>query len=121
MKGIERIKLGKAVHSQSGESVRLSEDQAAAADILPHDGFPILPGIFDSPPPERLVKTVVCVAGQQPDPYFAPAAEHAGTQIPAAFRNGIDQFSVFGSIRTLQDFLSVDPWMTASNPLRTFF
>ena len=67
--------VGEPVHREAGETVRLAEDHAAAAQVLRiQHRLAVVPGILDAPPPKGFVKAVVCVAGDKAQTDLALAA-----------------------------------------------
>ena len=64
-------KVVELVHRQTGEHVRLPENNPAGVQVpRGHDGLPVLPGPAELPLPEGGVKAVVGVPGEQANPDF---------------------------------------------------
>ena len=84
------------VHGQPGEGVRLAEDDAAAVQvIITHDALAVVPGPAELPLPEGLIKAVVGVAGDEPDPDLGLFRKETCAKISALFAYYIHQFTIY--------------------------
>ena len=98
------------VHRQAREGVRLAEDDAAAVQvIITHDALAVVPGPAELPLPEGLVKAVVGVAGDEPDPDLGLFRKETCAKISAFFAYYIHQFPVFWGTFHRQNLCVVDP------------
>ena len=110
-------KVGKAVHRQAGEAVRLTENEAAAVRLPVHDSLAVVPGVLDPPLPEGGVKAVVGVAGEDAHPDLAVLAEKAGAQVPALAADHVHQTAVGAVPLQADHFALVDPGMAGGDPV----
>ena len=76
------------------EPVSFPENNPAAADVVSHHGLAVTPCIFDPSPPKRLIKTVVCISGEDPNAYSAVFTEKACSHVFPVFGSRIDEASV---------------------------
>ena len=108
------------VHSQAGEAVCLAEDDAAAGHVPAHDGAAVVPRVPDAALPELRVKTVVRVAGDEPQAYLALAAVQPRAEIAPVFAERVDQRSVF-RLGAFGDYLlRIYPRVTRADPCAAF-
>ena len=98
------------VHRQAGEGVRLAEDDPAGVQVRRvHDGFPVVPGPLQLPPPEGLVKAVVGVPGDEPHTDLGLLGQKTGAQIAALLADDIHQSAVGRFTFYAQDFRVIHP------------
>ena len=108
--------IGEAVHRQPWEAVGLAEDDAAAGGIACHDGFAVRPGVLNTALPEGLVEAVVGVAGDQPHPDLALAADKTRAKIFPFFADGVHQGAVFACPLLPDDFVRINPGVPLLHP-----
>ena len=108
------------VHSQAGEAVGLAEDDAAAGNVPAHDGAAVVPRVPDAALPELRVKTVVRVAGDEPQAYLALAAVQPRAEIAPVFAECVDKRAVF-RLGAFGDYLlRIYPRVTRADPCAAF-
>ena len=108
------------VDSQAGEGVGLAEDDAAAGNVPAHDGAAVVPRVPDAALPELRVKTVVRVAGDEPQAYLALAAVQPRAEIAPVFAECVDKRAVF-RLGAFGDYLlRIYPRVTRADPCAAF-
>ena len=99
-----------AVHRQTREAVRLSEDDPAAEQVLRgHHALAVVPGVLHPALPKGVVKAVVGVAGEQPAADKGVAVIKSGAQICALTADDVRQAAVLHGACKLRHLSGVHP------------
>ena len=111
--------IPETVHGQTGELIRLTENETAAAVVLSHDRAAVLQSIPDAPEEKSFVETIVGVPGEQTDADLAVIVHCTAAQPPPFFGKDVHDVPLGIFSRHRQDLFPVYPGMPGpKGPLR---
>ena len=119
--GLHHQNVGESVHGQPRKAVRLTENHAAAGDVLPHDGLSVIPGVLHAPAPEVFVHAVVRVSGNKAQSDLAAQTDKTGAEVLALFADGVGNAAVFNFALNGDDLALVYPGVSLLDPRRALF
>ena len=113
--GLRDEDVAEPVHSQAGELVGLAKNDAAGRKVCRFQhGLAVVPCIFHPAAPERSIKGVVGIAGDQPHADLAFERDKAGAKVGTLGADHIGQRAVFRLIfRGMEDVVLIHPGVPA--------
>ncbi len=118
--GLRHQQIVELIHRESREAVGLTEDHAAAVELVPHDRLAVVPGVAQAAAPEGLVKAVIGVAGEQADADLALFAEKARAEIAPLLAHRVHQRAVLAGLAAAHVAL-IDPGVPLAHPAGALF
>ena len=113
--GLRDEDVAEPVHSQPGELVGFAKNDAAGGKVCRFQhGLAVVPCIFHPAAPERSIKGVVGIAGDQPHADLAFERDKAGAKVGTLGADHIGQRAVFRLIfRGMEDVVLIHPGVPA--------